>query len=830
VRTPAALAAVPLLTGAAAGLLLADASSHSLALCAAGGAVLALVAALGALGDGDAPVVAASVAAGCLWSGLSLGVSAAHAAYAPPLLTWFEALTPEARADPAVIEGVLREDASPSPFGVSITLDVSRVNSSPAAGGVRLTVGGLSAASGASRWLAGRTLAMPALLRVPAMYGDPGVPDEVRALARRGVVLVGSVKSAALVQLKANGSAAEEAAAWVRAWARSRLATYVGRWSVQSGAIAAAILIGDRTGLSDEDQRRLQEAGTYHVIAISGGNIAVLTAILFAVMKLTRAPVRLTAAASIVVLIFYGQLTGSSASVSRAVTGACVYLAGRILDHRGPALNALAVAAAAGVALSPLAIFDAGFILSFGATLGILLGAPRMIAAFAVAGRPSTRSLARKIALAGAAMLVATASAELALIPLSAVVFSRITFAGLLLNFAAIPLMAIVQAASMATLAAAPLATRAAEVAGYVTHIAAYWLVRSAHLVDLAPWLSEDVVPPTWGIITTYYACCAASLASARLVRAGMLGAAICTGIMLDSPAAFTAGTVPLPPAGKLRVVFLDVGQGDATLVRFPDGRTMLVDAGGLAGSAFDIGGRVVGPALRALGVRKLDTLVLTHGDPDHIGGAPAVMKRFAPGIVWEGVPVPAHAGLGQLAAAAAAGHAAWRTVQTGDYERSGSAVIRVLHPAPPEWERQRVRNDDSIVLELRIGGVSIVLPGDVEAEGERSILPTLRPGPVVVVKAAHHGSATSSIVPFVQAAHASAVVFSAGRGNRFGHPAPIVVDRYSAAGALMFRTDEDGAITMDTDGATVDISTWSGRHATLPRAGQQVFVGLPHP
>jgi competence protein ComEC len=378
--------------------------------------------------------------------------------------------------------------------------------------------------------------------------------------------------------------------------------------------------------------------------------------------------------------------------------------------------------------------------------------------------------------------------------------------------------MAIAQAAAMATLAAAALCEPAARAGGYVAHLAASGIVKSAGLVVVAPWLSRDVAPPAWWLVGGYYASCAVMLALPRGRRAGVCGLTVCGALMLMAPSAVVRTGVPVRPPGALRVVFMDVGQGDATVAVLPDGRALLVDAGGLAGSAVDIGERVVAPALRALGVRHLETLVITHGDPDHIGGAPAALHRFEPHTIWEGVPVPAHAGLRELAALASQASAAWRTVQAGDREVSGGVEIRVLHPPPPDWERQRVRNDDSIVLELRRGDVSIVLPGDIGMEGERQVVPRLDPGRVSIVKAAHHGSATSSSPAFIAAAHPAVVVFSEGRGNRFGHPAPAVVARYRAANALMFRTDEDGAIVMDTDGKSVEITTWSGRHVTLGR------------
>ncbi len=259
-----------------------------------------------------------------------------------------------------------------------------------------------------------------------------------------------------------------------------------------------------------------------------------------------------------------------------------------------------------------------------------------------------------------------------------------------------------------------------------------------------------------------------------------------------------------------------------------PEGRAFLVDAGGLPaavlqdptdGPVFDVGERVISRALRAFGVRTLDTFVLTHGDPDHIGGARRVVRSFRPRAIWEGVPVPPHAPLQWLADTADRIGAEWRTVQAGDRLRLGAVDLHVLHPPPPEWERQRVRNDDSVVLEVRLGNVSVILPGDIGREGERHTLehlPRLDATPITVLKAPHHGSATSSTREFLERLQPSVVVFSSGRDNRFGHPAPAVVERYRAMGTAMFSTAKDGAVILDTDGERVEIRTWSGKSLTV--------------
>jgi competence protein ComEC len=235
------------------------------------------------------------------------------------------------------------------------------------------------------------------------------------------------------------------------------------------------------------------------------------------------------------------------------------------------------------------------------------------------------------------------------------------------------------------------------------------------------------------------------------------------------------------------------------------------VDAGGVPG-AFDIGARVVTPALWGLGVRRLEWLALTHDDVDHIGGASTVARDFGPREIWEGVPVPRNAEAIALREQARRQGIAWRTVLAGHRIDVGSVRVEALHPPPPDWERQRVRNDDSLVLRLRFGDVEFLLTGDAGREFETS--PAARPSssPLRVLKVAHHGSRSSSSAQFIEAFRPQIAFVSAGRGNLFGHPAPDIVARYEQMGAVVFRTDRDGAISIETDGALAEITTMSGR------------------
>jgi competence protein ComEC len=823
VRTVAVVPAVGLIAGSALGCLLPELPYRI------GVVLLIAVAIAGAWAWRVASSVSLAIAVGVGFfvGGALLSAAAWHDAWRPSLRVAFEDLarrertsaSQEGRRLPeddeafALIEGVLVSDAAVMPTGVSlnVTVDALRWTSRSGAsavpadhravsGGVQATVAGSLGAARAGEWRAGRRVRLPVQLHRPSRYLDPDVPDGERALARRGTTLVGTVKSAALVELLARGSWVDEAAAEVRAASRRAIGQAVGRWSRRSAAIVAAIVIGDRAGLDDEVQRRLQEAGTYHVIAISGGNIAILAGLMLGAFRIAGLFGRVAMLAAIAVLVAYERLVGGGASVDRATLTAVLYFAARVIDQRGTPLNALAFVAACLVATQPLSVLDPAFVLTFGATLAILSVAPL------VRQWPVPNLLEPAVS-----MLAASAATELLLLPVGALVFARVTFAGLALNFAAIPLMAVVQIAGMSLVPVSLVSTFAAALLGRVAHIAAASLVRSAELVEYAPALSFRVAPPRWWAVAAYYGSIAAVLLYWRRPRLHLLSLATTMGVaiwIVTQPWAFLVARGD----DRLHVMFLDVGQGDAAVVRFPHGAAVLVDAGGLAGSSFDIGDRVIAPVLRTLGVRRLDAMVLTHGDPDHIGGAPSVMREFRPRQVWEGIVVPPFEALRALRAEAQAIRSTWLNLKTGDRTDFDGVEVAVRHPDLPDWERQRVRNDDSIVIELRWRDISVLLTGDVGKDTERALVSRIPPAPIRIVKVPHHGSLTSSTPEFVRAIAPRVAVVSAGRANHFGHPVPEVLDRYRAVGAEVFRTDQDGAVTVDSDGHSVSVTTFTGR------------------
>jgi competence protein ComEC len=470
------------------------------------------------------------------------------------------------------------------------------------------------------------------------------------------------------------------------------------------------------------------------------------------------------------------------------------------------------------VLVRPAMVVDVGAWLSFGATLGIVVVVGRTVRWLVPnrspdAGAPA-RLVHRRLVVPAATLLAATAAAELAIMPVQAAVFSRVGVAGLGLNFVAIPAMAAVQVTGLAAVLLGAVSSGAAALAGGLAHRAAVTLVSSAAVVDHLPWLSWRVPPTPLVWTAAYYACLVAAIAAtpkSRIRRAGGGVAGLLAAAIMTAPGIGRAA--PLP--GILRITMLDVGQGESIVVQFPGGHTLLVDAGGSAGS-FDVGGRVVTPALWALGVRRLDWLLVTHPDLDHAGGVPAVIEDLAPREVWEGIPVPG-AGPREAVVAAAGRHGlVWRTVRAGHSLDVGGVRVDVVHPPEPDWERRSVRNDDSVVTRLRYRELEVLLSGDAGPEFESIVPRADRQGVWRILKVAHHGSRSSSTAPFVERVVPDVALVSAGADNLFGHPHPDVLRRLAEVRAQVFRTDRDGAVTIETDGVSVGVRTESGRRWTL--------------
>ncbi|MFQ5401159.1 MAG: DNA internalization-related competence protein ComEC/Rec2 [Anaerolineae bacterium] len=569
-------------------------------------------------------------------------------------------------------------------------------------------------------------------------------------------------------------------------------------------ALLSGILLGNDNGIAPDLADAFRTTGMTHIIAISGFNIAILIAVLVSVSEplLGR---RGAVAFAVVGVALYTLLVGADASVVRAAIMGGIYLiASRLLGRPNFAYASLFLAAFLMTLLQPLTLWDVGFQLSFAATLGLMLYAD-----------PFTRWTRERLArwfnretvrlmmgLISESILI-TLAAQVLTLPLMVAYFGQLSLISLPANALILPAQPGVMVwGGLATLTGM-IVPAAGQVFAWVAWLFLAYTIWLVKVFAAVPGAAVPIHASTTGVLFVYALIGAVTWLAKQEPerRAGILAVLrrnfsqrVAIGSSLVA-AVLVVGWGRTQPDGRLHVVFLDVGQGDAVFIQTPNGRQLLVDGGHYPTVLNDRLGRQM-----PFWDRTIDILVATHPDADHVSGLVGVFDRYrvyrlvTNGQGWGESPVYDAV----LEAAEAAGTPIHRALAGETLLIDDDVRLELLHPGPELAEN---RNENSVSLRLVYGDFSLLLTGDAEAQAEQTMLANGRPVRALAFKAGHHGSRSSSSMPFLKAVRPQVVVISVGAENRFGHPHPELLQRVRDIGAAVLRTDELGAIEVITDG-----------------------------
>jgi competence protein ComEC len=683
-----------------------------------------------------------------------------------------------------------------------------------------------------------------AKLRLPRNFRNPGAFDYEGYLHDHGISVLASVKTEDIETLP--GPSGSLPGFW-RSRIRRSVLEHIGNlglWSHEDAALFAAMIVGDDSLLLRNVREEFQQTGVYHLLVVSGMNVALLAFAMFWLARRLHLPQWAATIVTITLSLFYAYIAGMGVPITRAVLMLILFLVARLMYRDRSALNATGFAALVVLALSPKALFDASFQLTFLALLAITgislpllersstryrralqqldstsydLGLEPPLAQFRLDLRLISGRLARFIGLRPARFItvrtVASALALFDLVVVSAITqavlvlpmrayFHRAAILGLPANVLVLPLAGVMLNAGVCAIVLSYVSLPFARLTGWIAAASLHWTLASLHALSrlhVAQWRIPDPAPMLAFVAVTGILLALISIRQRRWVAFAGIGL-----LFLSSGVAGIYRSSPNLQSRELEITAIDVGQGDSLLVVSPEGRTMLIDGGGSIGpvhSEFDFGEDVVAPYLWSRGLEKLDVVALTHAHGDHIGGLPSILKDFCPTELWVGIN-PDTPALQDLFGMAAANHVMIQRHTAGDVLNWGGANVRVLSP-PPDWKpKSQPKNDDSLTLLVSYGNTSALLAGDLEKKMERFVA-TESPG-ADLLKVAHHGSATSTTPELLAAVHPRYSVISVGSHNSFGHPRQEVLDRLQINHIRTFRTDISGAVTFLLDGKDV--------------------------
>jgi len=570
----------------------------------------------------------------------------------------------------------------------------------------------------------------------------------------------------------------------------------------EPGAILKALLIGVRSEISEQTEQTFIDSGVIHVLAVSGLHVAYVTLVFWVIFGFLRLPLKPKVILTVLALGFYVLIVDIRPSVFRAVIMASMVLIAKGWERKVNVYNSIAAAALIQTLIDPLQLYDMGFQLSFIAVLSIVYIYRRLEALLpeklrsGAISQPTLRKV-WQLFLVSVAALAGT-------LPVTIYYFHRVPIISLLSNLVVIPLVGVIGALGFAQI-----------ILGFIWN--GFNLVYGAAeslLIEILRLIIRNIA----SLPGAYFQVSQTSLFTVLLLYLLLLGMMhsdrqrirkiVLFGVLIFGNI-FVWKEIFVPPA--LTATFLDIGQGDAILLQLPSKKVILLDTADRTYRR-DYAKLVIYPYLVRNGIRKLDVMILTHPHNDHIGGAPYLLRRMEVGQIWE-TGIEAHSGAyREIHWLADSLQVPIKVPIAGDMAVfTQSCRLYFLHPSERFLATEaRNYNNGSLVFQLIFGENKLLFTGDAELKAEDYLILWSERLKSELLKVGHHGSSTSSSQPFLDLVQPEIGIISVGTGNKFGHPSDATIERLTRLGVRVYRTDQDQAIKVRSNGKQLAVINWN--------------------
>ena len=741
--------------------------------------------------------------------------------------------------------GVIGVIAEPVRFGPDRAVAVVAVQQLVGAEGGTYPVSGLARLSirgAVPPLVVGDRIEFESRLRPPGGLSNPGGYDYAGHLRRAGIHAVGSVT------LREDGSSFR-----VLAHGTFPLLSLVDQWRGRTrdatlktlpapiAGLYLALVTGETGYLTQDIRDAFMASGTMHVLSISGSHLGLIGIVIFwsvrrAVLALPprvllrlsarTTATRVAAGATILPVVLYALLGGAETATVRSLVMILIVLAATLLGRTHGMGTGLALALLLIVGWDPLAPFDISFQLSFLSVLVIVLVmrvCAHSEAEAAADGFSEASDVKGLIKERMAETLLMSVLVTVASAPLVAAYFNQMAWVGGISNMLVVPFVGFLVLPTSLLACLGTLLGGSEELAGNAIVLpllnTLVWMVQGFAAVPGAELRVPS--PAVWQMLLFYLFLGAGLFWWRRM--AGWVAGALVMGMLV----LWAWAPRDLPEPGNVRLTFLDVGQGDAALVETADGHVMLID-GGTASEKYDVGRMAVAPLLWDRGIRRLDLVVATHPQQDHVGGLAFVVSKFEVGEFWTNGVGRDAVFLQRLEEALAVRRVPVRSVSSEAEDASvGDCRAHVLNPVlspdgeVPGSDGKRL-NNQSVVIRLRCGKSTFLFTGDIERETEARLTERGEELEAAVLKVPHHGARGSVYPPLLGAVKPRVAVVSVGRANAYGHPSSAMLETYAGLGIPVLRTDFHGAITVKGTDAGLQVGCESGRRLRRVKMGAE--------